>query len=200
MQTLTIGRDTSNSIVLNNDFVSRQHAQLILYEDGQALLKDLNSSNGTFVNGNKITESYLSRGDSVKCGNAILNWDQYVKPITSTPPLINQLQSASIQEPKISTQFQPQYQQNVIIIGKQKSVGVAFLLAFLFGPLGLLYASVVGGIVMFFAGIILFIVIPIIGGVIAWVGCVIWAVVAAGNANKNAINKSRSAPFIQNQY
>lgn len=43
---------------------------------------------------------------------------------------------------------QPQYQQTVVIVGKQKSVGVAFLLAFLFGPLGLLYASVVGGIVM----------------------------------------------------
>ncbi|RYU90057.1 hypothetical protein EWM62_10980 [Mucilaginibacter terrigena] len=75
-------------------------------------------------------------------------------------------------------------QPQIIIVAKQKSVGVAFLLAFLFGPLGLLYASILGGIVMFIAGIILFIVIPIIGGVIAWVGCIIWAVMAAQNANK----------------
>lgn len=75
-------------------------------------------------------------------------------------------------------------QQQIIIVAKQKSVGTAFLLAFLFGPLGLLYASILGGVIMFFAGIVLFFVIPIIGGVIAWVGCIIWAIVAAQNANK----------------
>jgi hypothetical protein len=37
-------------------------------------------------------------------------------------------------------------QNTIIIVGKQKSVGTAFLLAFLFGPLGLLYASVLGGL------------------------------------------------------
>ncbi|MBB5395874.1 hypothetical protein [Mucilaginibacter sp. AK015] len=75
-------------------------------------------------------------------------------------------------------------QQQIIIVAKQKSVGTAFLLAFLFGPLGLLYASILGGVVMFFATIILFFVIPIIGAAIAWVGCIIWAVMAAQNANK----------------
>ncbi|MDB5130170.1 MAG: hypothetical protein JWQ85_4402 [Mucilaginibacter sp.] len=39
-------------------------------------------------------------------------------------------------------------QPQIIIIAKQKSVGTAFLLAFLFGPLGLLYASILGGIVI----------------------------------------------------
>ena len=47
-------------------------------------------------------------------------------------------------------------QPTVIVVAKQKSVGIAFLLAFLFGPFGLLYASVMGGIVMFIAGIVLF--------------------------------------------
>lgn len=70
------------------------------------------------------------------------------------------------------------------VIVKQKSVGLAFLLAFLFGPLGLLYASILGGIVMFFVSLILFFVIPIVGGIIGWIGCIIWAVVAAQNSNK----------------
>lgn len=82
-------------------------------------------------------------------------------------------------------QTPPPVQTNIVFVGKQKSVGTAFLLAFLFGPLGLLYASVMGGIIMFFLGIVLFFLIPIIGGIIAWVGCIIWAVVAAGDANKN---------------
>jgi hypothetical protein len=78
-------------------------------------------------------------------------------------------------------------QPQIIIIAKQKSVGTAFLLAFLFGPLGLLYASILGGIVMFIVGIILFFLIPIIGGIMAWVGCIIWAIMAAQNANKVTI-------------
>ena len=51
--------------------------------------------------------------------------------------------------------YQPQYQQNnnsTIIIGSQKSAGTAVLLAFLFGPLGLFYASTTGGLVMLFGG------------------------------------------------
>lgn len=79
---------------------------------------------------------------------------------------------------------------NVVIVGKQKSTGTAFLLAFLFGPFGLLYASVTGGIIMIFVGILLFFLIPIIGSLISWVICIIWAVIAAEEANKNAIVKA----------
>jgi len=80
----------------------------------------------------------------------------------------------------------------VVVIGKSKSVGVAFLLSFLFGPLGLLYASVVGGIVMFFVGVIAFFILPVVGGILAWIGCIIWAVVAASNANNQSIQQARS--------
>lgn len=75
-------------------------------------------------------------------------------------------------------------QTKVIVVGKAKSVGVAVLLAFLFGPLGLLYVSILGGIVMFVIGVILFIVLPIVGGIIAWIGCIIWAIVASNQANE----------------
>ena len=40
-------------------------------------------------------------------------------------------------------------QQNIIVMGKTKSVGTAFIVPFFFGPPGLLYASVNGGIIMF---------------------------------------------------
>ena len=89
-------------------------------------------------------------------------------------------------------------QQNVVIMGKQKSVGVAFLLAFLFGPLGLLYASVIGGVVMFFVSLLLFFLLPLVGVILCWIGCIIWAVVAAGEANKNMVNKGNA--LINNQF
>jgi hypothetical protein len=84
-----------------------------------------------------------------------------------------------------SNQNQPQIQQTVVVVGKQKSVGVAFLLAFLFGPLGLLYASVTGGIIMFLLGIVIGIITFGFGLIFIWIGSIIWAVIAASNANKN---------------
>lgn len=84
----------------------------------------------------------------------------------------------------------PPQSTTVIVVGKNKSVGVAFLLAFLFGPLGLLYASILGGIVMFLGGIILFFLIPIVGGILAWIGCIIWAVIAANQENAKMQKKA----------
>jgi TM2 domain-containing membrane protein YozV len=75
-------------------------------------------------------------------------------------------------------------QQTIVVVGKPKSVGVAILLAFFFGPLGLLYASVAGGIIMLILGGLIAIVTLGFGLIIVWVACVIWAVVAANNANK----------------
>jgi hypothetical protein len=51
-----------------------------------------------------------------------------------------------------------------------------------FGPLGLLYVSVVGGIVMFFVTAILFFLIPVVGAFLAWIICIIWAIVAVQNS------------------
>lgn len=83
---------------------------------------------------------------------------------------------------------QPNVHQTVVVVGKPKSVGAALLLAFFFGPLGLLYVSVSGAIIMFFISLIIAIFTFGFGLVFAWVGCAIWAVVAANNANKKNIS------------
>jgi len=80
----------------------------------------------------------------------------------------------------------PQYHQTVVIVGKQKSAGVAFILAFFFGPLGLLYASVTGGIVMFIFGVLISIITLGLGLVVVWIACIIWAVIAVNNTNSKA--------------
>lgn len=65
---LILGRSRSCDIRLKADTVSRLHAALI-WQEGQLLVEDLGSSNGTFVNGEKITAAKtLVAGDSVRFG------------------------------------------------------------------------------------------------------------------------------------
>ncbi|HET8630766.1 MAG TPA: FHA domain-containing protein [Thermomicrobiales bacterium] len=51
---LTVGRDPSNDVVLDHPQVSRHHARLELRPDGRLAVTDLNSTNGTFVDGRQL--------------------------------------------------------------------------------------------------------------------------------------------------
>ncbi|HEX5501296.1 MAG TPA: FHA domain-containing protein [Thermomicrobiales bacterium] len=51
---LTVGRDPSNDVVLDHPQVSRHHARLALRPDGRLAVTDLNSTNGTFVDGRQL--------------------------------------------------------------------------------------------------------------------------------------------------
>jgi pSer/pThr/pTyr-binding forkhead associated (FHA) protein len=64
---LTIGRLKENDIIINNSFVSRHHARILLH-DGIVTIKDLDSGNGTFVNEKKIDQTILKSGDKIKIG------------------------------------------------------------------------------------------------------------------------------------
>jgi len=68
---INIGRDPSNDLVLPDGKVSRNHAQ-IRQERGWFVIYDLNSTNGTFVNGRRITRQVLRHGDMVKVGDTEL--------------------------------------------------------------------------------------------------------------------------------
>jgi pSer/pThr/pTyr-binding forkhead associated (FHA) protein len=61
----TIGRDPSCDICLTLDYLSRQHVSLEP-QNGKLFIEDLNSSNGTFVNGEKINKAELKPGDKIK--------------------------------------------------------------------------------------------------------------------------------------
>ncbi len=65
----TVGRDPNNSIVLNEDSVSSTHAEIVVNGTNCKVI-NLLSSNGTFINGEKITSSYLKPGDKVSFGRA----------------------------------------------------------------------------------------------------------------------------------
>lgn len=102
MRTLNIGRNATNSIILDDKMVSRQHAQLIITDNGQVVIKDLGSSNGTFVNGNRITESNLKAGDIVKCGNSFVKWTQYLNESLSLAPAIPNNNDESLKNQELS--------------------------------------------------------------------------------------------------
>jgi len=75
----TIGRDVEAEISLRDSLVSRRHAQVYRQkaEDSDAIyyvIVDLHSTNGTFVNGERISKAFLQDGDKIQIGNTMLKF------------------------------------------------------------------------------------------------------------------------------
>lgn len=68
---VVVGRSSDLDMVLVEDMVSRRHARFG-YEAGALFIEDLGSTNGTFVNGEKIRRAWLQEGDRVLIGTSIL--------------------------------------------------------------------------------------------------------------------------------
>jgi len=86
-----IGRSSSSDIVVNDKKVSRSHAR-ITYSNGTYIIEDLNSKNGTYVNGSRIRGArQLNPGDIVKIGNSEFTFNIDVKSkraISNNKPLL----------------------------------------------------------------------------------------------------------------
>lgn len=65
-----VGRDPGNAVVLADDGVSREHAELVVAGDG-VWLRDLDSRNGTWVAGQRVGEAWLDEGARVRLGDAL---------------------------------------------------------------------------------------------------------------------------------
>lgn len=85
MKTIYIGKSSDNDIVIEDAFVSRKHLRISLQANGEYLLEDLGSTNGTFVNGNRVQQKILSSNDVVKIGETILPWKNYFLSLPSKP-------------------------------------------------------------------------------------------------------------------
>jgi len=66
----TIGRDPTNQVALADPSVSRKHC-LLRREDGRFQIRDLESRNGTLVNGVAIKEHWLRHGDEIATGDSV---------------------------------------------------------------------------------------------------------------------------------
>ncbi len=68
---VTIGREEGNSLRLNDERVSRFHAK-VQFDNGEIILTDLESTNGTRVNGNVVQIRRLRPGDRIGIGRSLL--------------------------------------------------------------------------------------------------------------------------------
>jgi myosin heavy subunit len=98
---VTIGRTPDCAVYANSLSVSRSHAQVWM-EDNQYHLLDLNSSNGTFLNGRKVEKAILSFGDLIKCGEftMVFEDDAQAQEPYRNPSLVEEIiaEEAEIEE------------------------------------------------------------------------------------------------------
>lgn len=86
MKKITIGRNPANDIIINNPNVSSNHAVIVVDDSGDFILRDLNSTNGTFLNGKRITEAKINSTDKVQVCDSLINWKDYFTEQASTIP------------------------------------------------------------------------------------------------------------------
>src|SRR2546430_15775010 len=75
----TIGRVEDNTFQIPEPSVSSHHCEVLL-KGNDVLVKDLNSTNGTFINGEKITEAPLKRGQVLRLGQIELRLESGSEP------------------------------------------------------------------------------------------------------------------------
>ncbi len=81
-QTIVVGRAVTTDLPVYDPTVSRRHAELIHANDG-VTVRDLGSSNGTFVNGSRVTETTVSDGDTVTFGKVAFD---LIEVVEAKPP------------------------------------------------------------------------------------------------------------------
>jgi len=81
--------------------------------------------------------------------------------------------------------------QRIVIVASTKSMGLAVILAVLFGPLGLLYSTVIGAVVMFVVNVLAAIFTLGFGLLLTWPTCGIWAAIATKAHNEKLLSGAR---------
>jgi hypothetical protein len=91
---LNIGRSANNEIIINESYISAQHAQLMSDDDMIIYINDLGSVNGTFVNGVRIYGSQkIQFGDTIVLGSSKFNWESYFPGIQNSAKIPQQMSS-----------------------------------------------------------------------------------------------------------
>ncbi len=82
----TLGREATNQIQLHDTEVSRHHARLDRGLEGQWFLVDLGSSNGSFVNSQRVAKHTLTSGDRIQLGSTLMIFSATSEALTSSQP------------------------------------------------------------------------------------------------------------------
>src|SRR5689334_7665024 len=81
---IRIGKVEGNDVVLPEETVSRVHCEILRDQKGH-LLRDLNSTNGTFLDGAEIREAYIRAGSVITVGTVQLKFQPYEERIEILP-------------------------------------------------------------------------------------------------------------------
>lgn len=85
MRTIKIGKSQDNDCCFSNPNVSRHHALINIQDNGAASVRDLGSTNGTFVNGRRITqETPITAADKLSFGNEQTNLQALMQMLNKT--------------------------------------------------------------------------------------------------------------------
>ena len=100
---LTIGRDSTNEVSINDAEISRRHARLT-FQGGKYVLEDLGSTNGTFVNGQRLAgPRVLKTGEVISFGEQIV----LVFEVTTNDPGATMVSPRAAAVPSISRPTSP---------------------------------------------------------------------------------------------
>jgi GAF domain-containing protein len=83
-EAISIGRDPSETIQVLDQGVSRQHAEIRRVGE-MCFIRDLGSTNGTFVNEQRVAEELLRAGDQIRIGSTVLLFEDAGPPQTAPP-------------------------------------------------------------------------------------------------------------------
>lgn len=105
-EVITVGRNFDNDIHISDSTVSGRHARIILNPDYR-YIEDMGSTNGTFVNGHRITRHTLSSGDQIMIGQHLMVFNSQsqnsISELEDHEPTL-QMSSNTIQQQLQSTQ------------------------------------------------------------------------------------------------
>lgn len=94
IRSMLVGRSDRAQLRLDEDGVSRNHAKIVIFDDGRPQLVDLESTNGTFVNGRSVDVCALRDGDRIQLGPAVV-----LRLIYLSPAMVEQHERATVQPP-----------------------------------------------------------------------------------------------------
>ncbi|MBC8070021.1 MAG: FHA domain-containing protein [Deltaproteobacteria bacterium] len=105
----TLGRHPDNTVQLLDRIVSKEHCRITRGPQGKYVLRDVGSLNGSFVNGERVTERNLEHGDEVSMGNTVLRFEEDgpIAPARNVTMFSDQVQSQVRSRVDASSHFLP---------------------------------------------------------------------------------------------
>lgn len=117
-----IGRDAASDVLLRDAEVSRRHACIECGEQGCTII-DLDSANGIYVNGQRVTRAALAAGDEVRLGDCVLRYETDARPAEPDVTIIDTADDAqnTMLEARLTTELNDTSQPRLVVVAPGKT-------------------------------------------------------------------------------